>query len=161
MRISNAKYINMQLDKFSDYGLRILIALAAHAPDKLATSQIAKMYGISDNHLAKIATALARAGYVSSERGRNGGLTLAMPAKDISIGHVLRALKKDEPVAECFALGGTCAILPACGLRNPLQQAQEAYFAVLDGSTLADVARARANLVELLTLPNEQGVQKV
>jgi Rrf2 family nitric oxide-sensitive transcriptional repressor len=152
MRIANAIYSVMQLDKFSDYALRILVALAAHAPSKLAASQIAKMYDVSENHLAKIATALAKAGYVVSERGRGGGLTLAKPACDISIGHVLRALKKDEPVAECFASGGSCAILPACGLRSHLQEAQEAFFAVLDGYSLADVSSARGALQDLLRL---------
>lgn len=140
----------MQLDKFSDYALRILIALAANAPNKLATSQIAKMYEISDNHLAKIATALAKAGYVVSERGRGGGLTLAKPVEAISIGAVLRNIKKDEPVVECFSKNGSCAILPACGLRTPLLEAQEAFFNVLDGYSLADVTQARSALKDLL-----------
>lgn len=140
----------MQLDKFSDYALRILIALAAHAPEKLATSGIAKMYGISDNHLSKIATQLAKHGFVVSERGRGGGLTLAMPAAEITIGAVLRALKKDEPVVECFGENTSCAILPACGLRIPLVGAQEAFFVVLDGYSLADVSRSTAMLKKLL-----------
>ena len=140
----------MQLDKFSDYALRILIALAAHAPDKLATSAIAQMYGISDNHLSKIATQLAKNGFVLSERGRGGGLTLALPARQISIGSVLRTLKKDEPVAECFGANTSCTILPACGLRMPLIEAQEAFFAALDGYTLADVARDQNTLKHLL-----------
>lgn len=140
----------MQLDKFSDYALRILMALAAHAPDKLATSGIAQMYGISENHLAKIATQLAKNGFVVSERGRGGGLSLSMPASEMSIGAVLRALKKDQSVVECFGTGSTCAILPACGLRAPLLEAQEAFFAALDGYSLEDVTRSKRALVDLL-----------
>ena len=140
----------MQLDKFSDYALRILIALAVHAPTKLATSGIASMYGISENHLSKIATTLAKAGFVVSERGRKGGLTLAMPPENISIGGVLRTLKKDEPVVECFSSNTSCAILPACGLRTPLLTAQEAFFKALDGYSLADVTRSKLALKELL-----------
>ncbi len=140
----------MQLDKFSDYALRILIALAAHAPNKLATSNIAQMYGISENHLAKIATQLVKGGFIVSERGRGGGLTLAQPVEAISIGAVLRALKKDEPVAECFGNNTSCTILPACGLRTPLVQAQEAFFAALDRYSLADVTRSKSMLMDLL-----------
>jgi Rrf2 family nitric oxide-sensitive transcriptional repressor len=81
----------MQMDKFSDYALCILIALTAYAPKKLSTSQIARMYGISENHLAKIAPQLSKGGFVVSESGRGGGLTLAVLAVDISIGAVLRA----------------------------------------------------------------------
>lgn len=141
----------MQLDKFSDYALRLLIALQAHAPEKLSASSIAQMYEISENHLAKIATQLAKAGFVVSERGRAGGLTLALAAEEISIGHVLRALKKDEPVAECFGSNPSCVILPACGLRSPLLEAQEAFFAALDGYSLADVTRSKSVLQSLLS----------
>ena len=141
----------MQLDKFSDYALRILIALAVHAPDKLATSGIAQMYGISENHLSKIATALVKGGFVVSERGRGGGLTLARPAPEISIGTVLRALKKDESVVECFGANRSCAILPACGLRAPLVEAHEAFFAALDGYSLADVSTSKGALKTLLS----------
>lgn len=143
----------MQLDKFSDYALRILIALAAHAPEKLATSSIARMYDISDNHLSKVATRLAKDGFVVSERGRAGGLRLAKPAASISIGSVLRALKHEEPVAECFGANTSCAILPACGLRAPLALAQEAFFAALDDVSLAQVTRSSAVLKELLPMP--------
>lgn len=152
MRIANAKYIIMQLDKFSDYALRILVALAAHAPEKLATSRIALMYDVSENHLSKIATQLVKGGFIISERGRNGGLTLAKPAGEIAIGGVLRAVKKDHPVVECFGSNTSCTILPACGLRTPLLEAQEAFFSVLDGYSLEDVAGARGALKDLLSI---------
>lgn len=112
------------MDKFSDYALCILIALTAYALKKLSTSQIARMYGISENHLAKIATQLSKGGFVVSESGRGGGLTLAVLAVDISIGAVLRALKKDETVAECVGSNTSCAILLACSLSDPLLEAR-------------------------------------
>ena len=140
------------MDKFSDYALRILIALTAYALEKLSTSQIARMYGILENHLAKIAPQLSKGGFVVSESCRGGGLTLAVLAVDISIGAVLRALKKDEPVAECFGSNTSCAILPACSLRGPLLEAQEAFFAALFGYSLADVAKAKGYLKDLLAV---------
>jgi Rrf2 family nitric oxide-sensitive transcriptional repressor len=155
MRNANAKLLAMQLDKFSDYALRILITLAVRAPERVATSEIAGLFAISDNHLSKVATQLAREGFVRSERGRNGGLTLLQPAEEIRIGVVLRALKREEPVAECFGGNKTCLILPVCGLRGPLAQAQEAFFATLDGYTLADIVGQRAGLASLLRVEVE------
>lgn len=110
------------------------------------------MYGISENHLAKIATQLSKGGFVVSESGRGGGLTLAVLAVDISIGAVLRALKKNEPVAECFGSNTSCAILPTCSLRGPLLEAQEAFFAALVGYSLADVAKAKGYLKDLIAV---------
>lgn len=141
----------MQLDKFTDYALRVLMTLAVRAPDRVPTSAIAAGYGLSEHHLAKVATELARCGFVVSERGRGGGLTLARDAEQINIGAVVRALRGDTPVAECFAEGSNCLILPACGLRGPLAAAQEAFFATLDGYTLLDVVKPKSDLAALLT----------
>ena len=140
----------MQLDKFTDYALRVLMTLAVRAPERVPTSEIAALFGLSDHHLSKVATQLAREGFVASERGRNGGLILARPADQISIGAVVRAMKRDDPVVECFGPNTSCLILPACGLRDPLAEAQEAFFATLDRYTLAEVTRSRSALKSLL-----------
>lgn len=141
----------MQLDKFTDYALRVLVALAVQHPGRLSASTIAQTYGLSEHHLAKVASQLAREGFVISERGRGGGLTLAKDASDIKIGHVIRALKRDAPVVECFGDNQSCRIMPACGLRTPLQEAQEAFFAALDGYSLADVTQSKRQLADLLS----------
>lgn len=140
----------MQLDKFTDYALRVLVALAIRAPSRVSTSEIATLYRLSDNHLSKVATQLVREGFVLSERGRKGGLTLAHPADEIRIGAVVRAMKRGDPVVECFGSDTSCLILPACGLRAPLAEAQEAFFATLDRYTLADATRSRRALAKLL-----------
>ncbi|WP_116599079.1 RrF2 family transcriptional regulator [Primorskyibacter marinus] len=140
----------MQLDKFTDYALRVLMTLAVRAPARVPTSEIAALYDLSDHHLSKVATQLSREGFVASERGRNGGLTLARPADQISVGAVIRAMKRDDPVVECFGPNKSCLILPACGLRDPLAEAQEAFFATLDRYTLAEVTRSRSALEALL-----------
>ncbi|MFT6168260.1 MAG: Rrf2 family nitric oxide-sensitive transcriptional repressor [Celeribacter sp.] len=140
----------MQLDKFTDYALRVLITLTARAPNRVPTSEIATIFNVSENHLSKVATQLAREGFVISERGRNGGLTLAQPADQIRIGDVVRAMKRNDPVVECFGPNQSCHILPVCGLRGPLAQAQDAFFAALDQYTLADVTRSRTALTSLL-----------
>lgn len=140
----------MQLDKFTDYALRILMTLAVRAPDRVPTSEIASIFSLSDNHLSKVATRLAAKGFVVSERGRKGGLTLARGADSIIVGQVVRAMIRNDAVAECFGAGGNCLILPACGLRGALAQAQEAFFATLDGYTLADVTKSRGALAGLL-----------
>jgi Rrf2 family nitric oxide-sensitive transcriptional repressor len=140
----------MQLDKFTDYALRILMTLSVRAPARIPTSEIAGLYGLSENHLSKVATQLAREGFVASERGRNGGLNLARSADQILVGDVVRAMKRSDPVVECFGSDKSCLILPACELRAPLLEAQEAFFAALDRYTLADVTRSRRALAALL-----------
>ena len=59
-------------------------------------------------------------------------------------------MKRNDPVAECFGTDKSCLILPACGLREPLAQAQEAFFASLDRYSLGDVTLSRRKLGALL-----------
>ena len=141
---------DMQIDKFTDYALRILMALAVTDQEKLPTSAIAKTYGLSEHHLSKVAAKLTQCGFVTSDRGRGGGLSLARPAQMISVGAVVRAIKGDDPVVECFGTASTCRILPACGLRDPLRAAQEAFFAALDPYSLAEVTQQKLALAGLL-----------
>lgn len=140
----------MQLDKFTDYALRVLMTLAVRAPARVPTAEIATLFGVSEHHLSKVATQLAREGFVVSERGRNGGLILAHRPEEILVGAVVRAMGRHDRVAECFGPDRSCRILPACELRDPLAQAQEAFFATLDRYTLADVTTSRRALQTLL-----------
>ena len=64
----------MRLTVYTDYALRLLMYLAVK-DDGLATiEEVAQSYGISKNHLMKVAHQLGVAGYVDTVRGRRGGL---------------------------------------------------------------------------------------
>jgi Rrf2 family nitric oxide-sensitive transcriptional repressor len=143
----------MQMSKFTDYGLRVLISLAVQPNRPLGAAHIARQYGISQHHVAKVATALVSGGFVISERGRAGGLRLARPAEDINLGAVVRHLSQKDTLVECMGKGASsCCILPACGLRDPLGAAQEAFYSTLDGYCLANVCRQRDALAHFLTI---------
>jgi Rrf2 family nitric oxide-sensitive transcriptional repressor len=141
----------MQLSKFTDYGLRVLMQLAANDPDRVSVGQIATSFKISENHVAKVASALVKGGFVSSGRGRTGGLTLAKPADQINIGAVVRYMSGDVPVVECFAKDSQgCAAFSQCGLRGPLFDAQQAFFNVLDQYNVSEVIKDRQLMANLL-----------
>jgi Rrf2 family nitric oxide-sensitive transcriptional repressor len=142
----------VQLTRYSDYTLRVLIYLAV-APDRLVTiEEIARSYDVSRAHLMKVVHQLGVRGYVETVRGRRGGLRLARPAEEIRVGEVLRWSEENMDLVECFGPEkGACAITPACGLRSALHEALEAFLTVLDRHTIADlVARRRAPLLRLL-----------
>jgi Rrf2 family nitric oxide-sensitive transcriptional repressor len=140
----------MHLTRQADYTMRLLIHLAVQ-PDQSATiEQIAERYGISRHHLTKVANRAVQAGYVAGLRGRAGGLKLARKPKDIGIGEVLRVFE-DWRVVECFdAESNACVVAGGCGLQAVLKQALDAWFAVLDQYSLADVVRRKNVLVQLL-----------
>lgn len=141
----------MQLSKFSDYALRVLIHLAATEGQSLTTRDIAEMHDASYNHLAKVTGWLVNEGYAKATRGRGGGLSLALSAEQINLGRVLRTLEKDKPMVECMSEGGgSCRFAPACGLSFALVEAQEAFFATMDLYSLADLTELSPGMRNLL-----------
>lgn len=137
----------MQLGKFTDFGLRVLMHLAAVAPERRSVAAIADAFGLSEHHLAKVCSRLVKGGFLHSERGRGGGLTLACDASDIRLGKAVRCLSEDSALVECFGPGpSSCAILPICGVKMPLADAQNAFYASLDRYSLADVTRNTTGL---------------
>ncbi len=141
----------MQITKFSDYALRVLLHLAADQNRQISAKDIAESQGVSFNHLAKIVQWLAAEGYVTTVRGRGGGMRLARSPDDIVIGQLLRKSEAGSALVECLRRdGGSCNLVPACGLRPMLVEAQEAFFHVLDGKTLADALQGRSGMLDLI-----------
>ncbi|MFN0119580.1 MAG: Rrf2 family transcriptional regulator [Blastocatellia bacterium] len=143
----------MKLTMYTDYSLRMLMYLALD-PDQSSTIQeIADSYGISKNHLMKVAHELGRAGYVETVRGRNGGLRLARPADEVRLGDLIRACETDFTLVECFDREhNQCVLTPACNLKTILQEALAAYFQTLNQYTLADLLRRKAAMAQLLAI---------
>lgn len=94
----------MRLTQYSDYALRSLIYLAVKpSPYGLANiNDIAESYDISKSHLTKIIHQLSKMGVIESVRGKNGGIRLALPPKDINIGAIIRRTEVDFAIVECF-----------------------------------------------------------
>ncbi|HKV15092.1 MAG TPA: Rrf2 family transcriptional regulator [Reyranella sp.] len=135
----------MRLTRYTDYAMRVLIYLGVQ-PDKVCSiAEIARAYGISHNHLMKVAHDLGRSGYVESVRGRTGGVRLARSTESINVGAVVRQTEQGFELADC----SNCIIAPACGLTGVLDEAVAAFLAVLDRYTLADLLAKQSKLLDL------------
>ena len=139
----------MQLSLHSDYALRVLMALAA-GDRQLSVDEIARRYGISRNHLAKVVQRLQSEGYVTTYRGRGGGMRLARPADEIIVGEVVRRFENLESFVGCFASGSGCAVNGLCALKPALNGAVDAFLAHLDGFKLTDLIPDRPAFIERL-----------
>ncbi len=140
----------MRLTRYTDYAMRVLLYLASKPDDRLSSiGEIARGYGISQNHLMKVVNDLVRAGYIESVRGRFGGIRLARDAGTINVGQVVRHTEDGFDLVDCDG----CIIAPACGLTGVLHEATSAFMAVLDSYSLADVQAGRNDLLGLFAVP--------
>jgi Rrf2 family transcriptional regulator, nitric oxide-sensitive transcriptional repressor len=144
----------------TDYSLRLLMYLALKEDGLATIAEVAESYGISKNHLMKIAHQLGVAGYIETVRGRRGGLRLAKPAEAISLGEVVRHTEPDMAIVMCFEpIDAHCAIRPSCVLRRALERARVAFVEVLDSYTLRDLVKPRASLRTLLSIASSDDKQ--
>ncbi|SPE31452.1 HTH-type transcriptional regulator NsrR [Burkholderiales bacterium] len=130
----------MQLTRFTDYSLRVLVYLGAY-PERVCTiSEIADAYRISENHLMKVVNRLSTAGYIDTIRGKGGGMRLSRTPKLINVGAVVRDMEERFDIVECFNEEyQDCPLLPACALKSVLADARRNFMATLDRHTLQDV----------------------
>jgi Rrf2 family transcriptional regulator, nitric oxide-sensitive transcriptional repressor len=130
---------HMQLTVSSDSALRTLIYLGQKkAPATIA--EVAEACGVAKSSLMKVVMTLVSANLVASERGRTGGISLALDAKDISVGSVIRLMENSLALVDCMKDSpSSCPLLPKCRLKRILYEAQESFFATLDNKSLADL----------------------
>lgn len=116
--------------------------LSVTEPRQASIAEIARAFNVSESHLTKIVHHLGRLGFIKTSRGRGGGLRLAQAPGKIVLGRVVRQTEEDMSLVECFG-DGTCVISGTCQLQIILKQALDAFLAVLDQYTLADLIDAR------------------
>jgi Rrf2 family nitric oxide-sensitive transcriptional repressor len=150
----------MRLTVYTDYALRLLMYLALKDGGLATISEIASSYGISKNHLMKVAYELGVAGYIETVRGRGGGIRLAKRLDSIRLGDVVRRTEPDMALVACFKpIEAPCAIKQCCVLRDVLDRAATAFNDVLDGYSLADLVRPKGRLRGALSIvpPGKNG----
>jgi len=143
----------MKLTGFTDYSLRVLVYLAARPSQRATIAEIAEAFEVSEHHLTKVVHLLGKQGWIDTLRGKGGGMLLAKQPHEICIGAVVRDTEGAAVPAECFAPdGGHCVISSCCRLKGVLGEAVDAFYAVLDRYTLADITRNRQVLGRVLML---------
>ncbi|HEY3374452.1 MAG TPA: Rrf2 family transcriptional regulator [Candidatus Aquicultor sp.] len=128
----------MRYSAKSEYALRALIDMASNDGHKpVGVREIAMRQGIPERFLEQQIPRLKKAGLVNSQRGSQGGVTLARAPQDITVYDVIQAL--DGPVAavSCAGNGASeCARKTQCALQDLWYQVDTAVEGILKDTTL-------------------------
>ena len=131
----------MQLNRFTDLGIRVLMYLGSIEGSSVTIARLAEDLQVSKNHLVKVVHFMAQQQWLLTSRGKSGGIALAKRPEDYAIGDVVRVLEQNsvngERLINCQQ--PPCVLLPACGLPFILQQALEQFYQFLNQYNLADV----------------------
>jgi Rrf2 family nitric oxide-sensitive transcriptional repressor len=131
----------MQLTRFSDLALRLLLYLASRDLPKNAVvtaRSVSTLFNVPYTHMVKVVHQLGTSGLIVTTKGRGGGLRLSQSPEQVRIGHVLRLTEPKGQIIDCFTQA--CPLRFGCVLKSALDEAHEAFFTALDAHTLADMA---------------------
>lgn len=132
----------VRLTLYTDYSLRVLLYLAAKPESTATISEITDYYHISRNHLVKVVHNLGLNEFITTIRGKNGGIRLARPAAEIYLSEVVLKTEPDMELLECFnPATDKCVISATCRLKSMLYEGRAAFMQVLERNTLADAVK--------------------
>ena len=140
----------MQLTRYTDYSLRVLIFLSLQEENQRITiTNISEHFNIPRNHLVKVVHKLGKLNFVHTTRGNNGGVRLGKAAHEINIGDVVREMENTLEAVDCTS-PSLCPLAANCELKSILTQASNAFLKVLDNYTVADLQQQPEQLKTLL-----------
>ncbi|ENX08981.1 Rrf2 family transcriptional regulator [Acinetobacter courvalinii] len=129
----------MQLNKFTDYALRILMYVARPSDVPYTIADIAQDLHVSQNHLVKVVHFMGKQQWIVTIRGKGGGLRLNPEAKSLKLGEIVRTLQGNQQIVECNT--PPCVLRSHCGLKGILDQALESFYQSLNQYTLGEVVQ--------------------
>lgn len=132
----------VRLSKKVEYGLIAIRHIATCSNGCVVTArEIADIYNISYDLLAKVLQKLARAGLIVSHQGVRGGYTLLRNPSELPVSTIIHAIEGTAPViAQCLSEGPlSCGVFDVCTIKSPLQKVQANIEKAFSSMTLAEI----------------------
>ncbi|WP_142846372.1 Rrf2 family transcriptional regulator [Telmatospirillum sp. J64-1] len=143
------------LSNKAKYGIKAVLYLAQFEGEPVQIAAIAETQNMPKKFLDAILLELRNAGILRSKKGKGGGYTLALPARKITIGQIVRAL--DGPLApiacasrNAFRPCDDCTSVDLCEVRAVMLEVRDAIAAVLDHTSVDDLRHRRHQVEPLL-----------
>lgn len=145
----------MKITAQEEYGLRILLRIAGcNDKNGMSIPQLSEAEGISSHYVAKLTRILRISGFINSTPGSKGGYILAIPAEEIIINRVLKALGGPLFNTEfCGTHSGAlklCTHSVDCSSRSLWQMTQFILDRFLDQVTLYDLVNPEKTSAKIL-----------
>lgn len=142
----------MEITQQADYAVRAVLELALQPQGtRLSCETIAQRHNIPVAFLTKISARLATAGIVRTQRGVNGGLSLARPPTEITLLEVVEAIDGPITFNRCNRQPSECARSRTCSVHPVWAELCREFRARLASFTFAAIAeRSASSLIKLV-----------
>jgi FeS assembly SUF system regulator len=143
--------MSIKLGKMTDYGLGIMVHIAAGEGVLMTAPQLSEHLGLALTTVSKLLKQLSGANLLKSHRGARGGYSLNKAPGKITIVDIITALEGPVSLMECVhPQTSTCCLKGTCAMRGIWNDINAAVEDALKKITLADLldrCRAKGKLL--------------
>ena len=130
----------IRLSRLADYGVVLMTHIAMSHEPLHTTHAAAEATRVPEPTAGKILKALSRHGLLDSQRGANGGYSLARAPQDIRVTEIITAVDGPIALTSCLdSAGDACTMETFCPTRTNWQKINDAVSHALDTISLADM----------------------
>lgn len=136
----------MKLSTRIRYASRALAELGLVYPaGTRSVRDVAETLQVSAKYLEHIVRALRAAGLINTVRGTQGGCALAKPPESITLKDLFEAMDGPLTLVDCVVHGSdACSMVDSCPTRDTWIEINEAVLAILERTTVQDLAERKA-----------------
>jgi Rrf2 family protein len=143
----------IRINRQTDYAIRVVLSLAKREPNvRVSTTEIQQEMLIPPSLAQRIVADLARGGFVQTFPGRDGGIILAHPAKEVNLRQVVEHFEGKIFVSDCLLGKGECPFDNNCPVRCRWARLQSTLMQELEQITFDDLAREALSVEGLASL---------
>ena len=131
----------MRLSTKSRYGTRAVLDIALQDEKVVRLKDIAERQQLSLSYLEHLITPLIIGSILRSNRGREGGISLAKPPEEIKVSEIVQMLEGPTVTVDCVKNPSLCERSESCVTRDLWAEVNQAMDTVLESTTIADLVK--------------------
>lgn len=127
----------LRFSKQVDYGIQLLACCTAEPRSRIhSTRELAERTGLPVPMVSKILKGLSRGGILESHRGKGGGYSVVLPAREMSVASVVIALEGPIRLVDCSSSSTEpCVRVERCRTGGPMRALSAAFRRMLEQMT--------------------------
>ncbi len=141
----------LRINNLTDYAIRLILSLARRKEGKrVSTAEIQKEMLIPPALARRIVADLARANFILTFPGRDGGLVLSRPAREINLRQIVEHFEGKFFISDCLVDGGDCPFDNNCPVRFRWTRLQSQIIRELEQISFEDLAKDSLSINNLI-----------
>lgn len=137
----------LRINRQTDYAIRVVLALSK-LPEgtRVPSSEIQMQMLIPPAFLQRIVATLANEGFIFTQAGRDGGITLAHHPSDINLLQVVEAFEGPIWLSDCVEHLDSCFFGRTCPVNRRWDRLKDLIRAELESATFASLVEDAVTL---------------